>query len=99
VDEPTRYRCGRGAGYLEWAWHPDPADTTTRTEFVLLLRQSDGSVHLVHETHQFGLFARQVWLRTLTDVGFEPQVVMEKTTEERMPREFFIGHRPRGDLP
>jgi len=86
---------GRGARYLEWAWDPDPADTTTRTEFVLLLRDVDGSVDVVYETHQFGLFGRQVWLRVLAEVGFEPQAVLEVTTEDRAPREVFVGHRPR----
>jgi SAM-dependent methyltransferase len=86
---------GRGARYLEWTWDPDPDDTTTRAEYVLLLRDADGSVQVVHETHQFGLFGRQVWLATLADVGFEPQAVPEVTTEHRTPRELFVGHRPR----
>lgn len=87
---------GRGARYLEWSWDPDPADTTAVTEYVLLLRDADGSVQVVHETHRFGLFGRAVWLRLLADAGFEPEAVTEKTTEERAPRVVFVGRRPSG---
>jgi hypothetical protein len=43
-----------------------------------------------------GLFSRDVWLRLLAGAGFDPDVVAEQTTEERTPRELFVGHRPRG---
>ncbi len=85
---------GRGVRYLDWEWDPDPTDTWTLTEYVFLLRGGDGSVRVVHETHRTGLFARDVWLRLLADVGFEPEAVLEVTAEERMPREVFVGRRP-----
>ena len=80
--------------YLEWAWDPDPADTWTLTEYAFLLREADGSVHVVHETHRLGLFSRDVWLRILAEAGFEPDAVTEQTTEDRTPRELFVGRRP-----
>jgi len=85
---------GRGVRYLEWAWDPDPADTWTLTEYAFLLREADGSVHVVHETHRLGLFSRDVWLRILAEAGFEPDAVTEQTTEDRTPRELFVGRRP-----
>jgi len=85
---------GRGVRYLEWDWDPDPNDTWTRTEYAFLLRDADGSVRVVHETHRTGLFGRDVWLRLLADAGFDPSAVTEQTTEDRTPRELFIGHRP-----
>jgi len=85
---------GRAVRYLEWAWDPDPSDTWTITEYAFLLRDADGSVRVVHETHRVGLFGREVWLRLLADAGFEPAAVLEETTEDRTPREFFLGHRP-----
>lgn len=88
---------GRAARYLEWTWDPDPDDTTTRAEFVLVLRDAEGSVYVVHETHRFGLFGREVWLGILADVGFDPRSIPEVTTEARAARELFIGHRPRAD--
>ena len=33
---------GRGVRYLSWSTDPDPTDTTTRTEYVFLLRSADG---------------------------------------------------------
>lgn len=85
---------GRGVRYLEWNWDPDPTDTQARTEYAFLLRDADGSVRVVHETHHTGLFGRQVWLRLLAEAGFEPGSAIEPTDEDRTPREAFIGHRP-----
>jgi len=85
---------GRGVRYLEWAWDPDPADTWTLTEYAFLFREADGSVHVVHETHRLGLFSHAVWLRILAEAGFEPDAVTEQTTEDRTPRELFVGRRP-----
>lgn len=85
---------GRGVRYLEWTWDPDPGDTWTLTEYVFLLREADGTIRVVHETHRTGLFGRDVWLRLLAEVGFEPEAVAEETSEDRTPRELFVGHRP-----
>jgi SAM-dependent methyltransferase len=84
---------GRGVRYLEWAWDPDPADTWTLTEYAFLLREVDGSVQSVHETHRTGLFSRDVWLRLVADAGFDPEAVPEVTSEDRGPRELFVGQR------
>ena len=85
---------GRGARYLEWAWDPDPADTWTVTEYAFLLREADGSVQAVHESHRLGLFGRQTWLTLIARSGFEPLAVSEDTGDDRMPRELFVGRRP-----
>lgn len=88
-DEPT----GRGVRYLEWSWDPDPEDTWYLTEYAFLLRDADGSVRAVHETHRTGLFPRTVWLRLLGEAGFDASAVAEQTDEPRPPRELFVGHR------
>lgn len=64
------------------------------TEYVFLLRDADGAVGVVHETHRIGVFSREDWLRLLAEAGFEARAVMEVTSEERPPRELFLGHRP-----
>jgi SAM-dependent methyltransferase len=89
---------GRGARYLEWSWDPDPADTWTVTEYAFLLREADGSVQAVHESHRLGLFGRETWLRLLARPGFESLAVSEHTADDRMPRELFVGRRPVGRL-
>lgn len=85
---------GRGARFLEWSWDPDPGDTWMRADFVYLLRDSGGPVQVVHETHRLGLFGRETWLGLLAGAGFEPQAVTEETSEDRTPREMFLGRRP-----
>jgi trans-aconitate methyltransferase len=85
---------GRGVRFLEWTWDPDPTDTWTVTEYVFLLRDADGTVRSVHETHRTGLFSQEDWLETLAAAGFLAEAVIEATSEDRVPRTFFVGHRP-----
>ena len=87
---------GRGVRYLEWTWDPDPEDTSFLTEYAFLLRDADGALDVVHETHRFGLFGREDWLRLLGEVGFNARAVAEVTSEERRARELFVGQRPEG---
>lgn len=90
---------GRGARYLEWSWDPDPSDTWIMTEYAFLLRDADGAVRVAHESHRCGVFGHDVWVRLLTEAGFVPDAVTEETTEDRTPRDFFVGHRPNGGAP
>lgn len=85
---------GRAVRYLAWSWDPDPADTWILTEYAFLLRDAGGAVRVVHETHRTGLFPRDAWLRLLAEAGFEPEMVIESTTEDRIPRDLFVGRRP-----
>ncbi|SDT56682.1 trans-aconitate 2-methyltransferase [Jiangella sp. DSM 45060] len=85
---------GRGARFLGWTWDPDPGDTWVRTEYVLLLREKDGSTETVHETHRIGLFGRDVWHRLLAAAGFEPMVLTRRDGPDDEPRDLLIGHRP-----
>lgn len=90
---------GRGVRYLSWSTDPDPHDTTTVTEYAFLLRSPDGSVQVAHDTHVLGLYPRETWLRVLSEAGFEARSVAEVTSEDRLPREFFVGRRPSGSGP
>jgi trans-aconitate methyltransferase len=85
---------GRGARYLAWTWDPDPDDTWVCTEYAFLLREADATVRVVHETHRTCLFSRDGWLGILTDAGFEAEAIAEVTTDDRMPRDVFVAHRP-----
>lgn len=84
---------GRGVRYLEWSRVPDPDDSWIQTDYVFLLRDADGSVRVVHESHRTGVFTRDTWLRLLTDMGFDPDVRTEETSDDRAPREVFVAHR------
>lgn len=84
---------GRGVRYLEWSRDPDPTDSWTVTEYAFVLREADGSVRVVHETHRLGIFSSQTWLRLVADAGFTASSVVEQTDEDRPPRTFFLGRR------
>lgn len=87
---------GRGVRYLDWTWDPDPSDTSVRTDYAFLLREAEGSVRVVHESHLTGLYPRARWLELLAEAGFEPRAVAEETTDDRPPRTFFVARRPAG---
>ncbi|MBW3591317.1 MAG: hypothetical protein KY393_05670 [Actinobacteria bacterium] len=66
------------------------------TEYAFLLREADGTTSALHQSHKTGLFDRNAWLRLIREAGFEAESVDEKTSEDREPREIFIGRRPPG---
>ncbi len=65
----------RSLRYLEWTWDPDPSDSTFRADYAYLLRDEDGSVRCVFDSHEEGLFSRKTWLSLLAEVGFHPRSV------------------------
>jgi SAM-dependent methyltransferase len=69
-DGPTR-----AMRYLEWSWDPDPSDTVCTTDYTFVLRESDGSIEVVHDRHIEGMFPRATWLRLFREAGFEPRVI------------------------
>lgn len=81
---------GRGIRYLEWSWDPDPSDDWTQTEYSLLAREADGTVHAVHESHRVGLFSLDRWLALLDEAGFRARVVAETTDEDRTGRRILV---------
>jgi SAM-dependent methyltransferase len=82
---------GRALRYLEWAWDPDPGDTTYLVDYAYLLRERDGSVRVEHDRHVEGLFTRADWLRLLGEVGFRSKVVTYDDTELDYTPEVFVG--------
>lgn len=79
---------GRALRYLEWAYDPDPSDTTYTTDFAILTREGD-RVSLRHDRHVEGLFARRTWLELLASVGFEA-----RTVPDEWGRDLFVARRP-----
>ena len=80
----------RSLRYLEWTVDPDPADTTYRTDFAIMLRDRRGDTRVVYDYHLVGLFPRAEWLRLLGEAGFEPI-----TLSDKWGRELFVAKRPR----
>ena len=87
---------GSGVRYLSWSTPAEDSSPTTTTQYAFLVRTADGAVSVAHDTHVLGLFPRRLWLDVLEDAGFEARSVAEVTTEDRLPREFFVGRRPAG---
>jgi SAM-dependent methyltransferase len=85
---------GRGARYLEWSHAPEEGSNSSLTDYSFLLREADGAVRVFHETHRLGLFSRQLWLQLIEEAGFSAVAVPESTTEDRSPREMFLGTKP-----
>ena len=79
---------GRSIRYIEWTFDPDPSDTTYTVDFAYLLRAGTKPVHVVHDTHVFGIFARDTWLRLLRSAGFEARAVADP-----WGREVFTGKK------
>lgn len=84
---------GQAARYLLWSVDPDPSDTEYETHVAYVLRHADGRVEHRYETHRRGLFARETWLRLLSDVGFEAKIAAEVTTDDRPSRDFMVGRK------
>jgi SAM-dependent methyltransferase len=64
----------RGARYLDWTWDPDPADTTYRSELVLVLRTGE-DVRVALDRHTFGLFPEATWLAMIEGAGFAARAI------------------------
>jgi SAM-dependent methyltransferase len=79
---------GRSLRYLAWTIDPDPTDTTFRTDFAIVLRDSRGETRMVEDHHVEGLFPRAEWIRFLRGAGFEPS-----TTIDKWGRDLFIAKR------
>jgi ubiquinone/menaquinone biosynthesis C-methylase UbiE len=77
---------GRAIRYIEWTFDVDPTDSTYTVDFAYLLREGKEAVRVVHDSHVFGLFARDTWLGLLRSAGFESRAVADP-----WGREVFIG--------
>jgi SAM-dependent methyltransferase len=84
-----------GLRYLEWTWDPDPSDSTYVVDYAYLLRTPDGAMRVEHDRHVEGLFAREDWLRLLSDAGCEQRMVPFDHSElEPGSYEVFVAKRP-----
>jgi trans-aconitate methyltransferase len=86
---------GRALRFLEWAWDPDPSDTTYLVDYVYAMREGDGAIRIEHDRHVEGLFSHADWLRWLTESGFVPHSVpLEHSEVEPGMHEVFIAKKP-----
>ncbi|MFT3775281.1 MAG: class I SAM-dependent methyltransferase [Minicystis sp.] len=85
----------RALRYLEWAWDPDPNDTTYTVDYTYMLREGAESMRVEHDRHIEGLFPRALWLQLLAEVGFQPhRVLIEHSELPPGSYEAFVGVKP-----
>jgi hypothetical protein len=60
---------GRALRYLEWTHEAQGA--TYVVDYAYILRAPDQPPRVVHDRHECGLFGREVWLRLLSEAGFD----------------------------
>jgi hypothetical protein len=64
-------------------------------KYACLLRDEDGSVSLVHDRHEEGLFPRAVWLRVLAEAGFEVVSMPFEHSQLEIGSEMFVAKKKR----
>ena len=64
---------GRALRYLEWSHDPDPSDSTYEVEYAYLMLEDGRPPRVAQDHHVEGLFSRDIWMRLLTETGFEPR--------------------------
>lgn len=93
-DEPPgpdgRFRSVR---YLMWTLPLEPGATVSVVHFALLLRERDGNVRSVHDTHYFGVFPRATWLQLFDEVGLSARIE-PRTIEGKQYDTFVAIKRP-----
>jgi len=52
---------GRGLRYIEWTHAPACGASVYTADYAILLRDPDGSMHVLHDRHMLGLFAHDTW--------------------------------------
>jgi SAM-dependent methyltransferase len=65
---------GRSLRFMEWAYDPDPSDSTIEIDYAILLRQGAAPARAIHDHHTLGIFDRATWLRLCREAGFEPRI-------------------------
>ncbi len=54
---------------IEYAYDPDPGDTTMKTVFFFMIREH-GKLRIEEDLHRTGLFPMQTWVDLVTEAGF-----------------------------
>ena len=84
---------GRGLRYLQWTWDPDPRDSSCVTDYAYLLRDRDGSVRVLHDRHECGLFGSEEWIAILEGAAFIPSLLPFDHSEVEDEMVVIVGKR------
>jgi SAM-dependent methyltransferase len=78
--------------YFEYAWDPDPADTTVEFLMTYVIREGNRA-RLEHDRHVLGLFPKATWLRVLGEAGFDVEERTFALGPEAKPYTLLVGTR------
>jgi SAM-dependent methyltransferase len=84
---------GRSLRFLEWT-HGEGADGVYEVDFVVVLRERDRAVRVVHDPQLFGVFPERLWVSVLEDAGFRVSVEPGGDPEGETPQPAFVAVRP-----
>jgi SAM-dependent methyltransferase len=86
---------GRQASFAEHTWDPDPGDDWIQADYEFRLRETDGTVAVICETHRLGAFSRADWMRLITEAGFAAAAELGgPATPGGRPEHMFAGYGP-----
>lgn len=85
----------RSMRYLEWAYDPDPSDSTYTMAFAYMLRERGKPLRSEFEEHVMGMFPRRTWLRLIKRAGFLATTLPydHSSFEPSLNSELFLGIR------
>lgn len=82
---------GRAMRYLEWVHDPDPSDDQYEVEYAYLMLEDGQPPRVVLDHHVEGLFSRDVWLRQLSEAGFDARETPFAHSEVEYEGVIFVG--------
>jgi SAM-dependent methyltransferase len=71
----------RSMRYLEWTIDSDPTDNIVETQYVYILRESNGLVRTVEDSSIEGIFSMALWEELLNRAGFKVQFELMEHSE------------------
>lgn len=81
---------GVEVAYFEYAYDPDPSDTTIEILMSFVINDKS-AIKIEYDKHTLGLFPRAVWLRALTDAGFDAEIRPFSLKGLNRPYELLVG--------
>jgi SAM-dependent methyltransferase len=86
---------GRQASFRERTSDPVAGDDWILAEYEFTLRDADGTVQVVPETHRLGAFGQDTWLRLLRRAGFAAEIrtATQAGNGAAVAKVVFIGRR------
>ncbi len=78
--------------YFEYAWDPDPADTTIEVLLTYLIQDPQG-LRIEQDRMELGLFPRATWLRRMKQAGFAIEPRAFSLPDWPRPYELLVGVR------